>query len=68
MDSSNPEYREKLLGVLARLDQLVTDADVVLTGPGDAEIYARMEDIRKHVVEMRARVEAKLDRLAQSAG
>jgi hypothetical protein len=62
--SMNPEYREKLLAVLAKLDQLVTDADSVLAGPGDVEIYASMEDIREHLVEMRARVEAKLDRLA----
>jgi hypothetical protein len=58
------DYREKLLAVLAKLDQLVSDADAVLVGPGDAEIYAWMEDIREQLVEMRARVEAKLDRLA----
>jgi hypothetical protein len=39
----HPEYREKLLAVLAKLDQLVTDADAILAGPGDAEIYAWME-------------------------
>jgi len=59
----NAEYREKLLTVLAKLDQLVTDADV-LAGPEDVEIYAWMDDIRKQLVEMRARVEANLDRLA----
>jgi hypothetical protein len=60
----NLEYREKLLAVLARLDQLVTDADTVLAGPGGVEIYAWLEDIREQRVEMRARVEAKLDPLA----
>ncbi len=60
----HPEYREKLLAVLAKLDQLDSEADAVLAGPGDAEIYAWMEDVREHMVEMRARVEAKLDRPA----
>jgi hypothetical protein len=60
----NPEYREQLLAVLAKLDQLITDADEVLAGPGDADIFARMEDIREQLVETRARVEAKLDRAA----
>jgi hypothetical protein len=58
------EYREKLLAVLAHLDQLVTDADAILAGPGDAEIYAWVEDIREQLVETRAKVEEKLDRLA----
>jgi hypothetical protein len=61
----NPEYREKLLGALAKLGQLVSDADAVLAGPGDVEFYAWLEDIREQLVEMRARVEAKLDRLAR---
>ena len=44
---------------------LVTDSDAVLAGPGDVDIYARMEDIREQLVETRARVEEKLDRLAR---
>jgi hypothetical protein len=60
----NPEYRQKLLAVLAQLDQLVTDANAVLADPGDAGIYARMEDIREQLVETRAQVEEKLDRPA----
>lgn len=43
----HPQYREKLPAVLAKLDQFVTDADAVLAGPDDAEIYAWMEDIRE---------------------
>jgi hypothetical protein len=58
------EYREKLLAVLAKLVQLVTDADDVLEGSGDAEIYAWMEDIREQLVETRAKALEKLDRLA----
>ncbi len=57
----NNGYRERLLAVLAKLDRLVTAADALLAGPGDAEIYAWVEDIREHLVETRARVEAKLD-------
>jgi hypothetical protein len=63
--STHREYRKDLLTVLARLDQLITDADAVLAGPGDVEIYARMEDTREQLVEMLARVEEKLDRLAR---
>ena len=61
----NAEYRQRLLAVLAHLDQLVTDADAVLTDPGDADIYARVEDIREQLVEARATVEAKLDAAAR---
>jgi hypothetical protein len=61
----NPEYRQKLLAVQSQLDQLVTDADNVLVDTGDAGIYARMEDIREELVETRAQVEEKLDRLAR---
>ena len=43
----NPEYRQQLLAVLARLDQLATDAEAILAGPGDAEIYAMAEELRE---------------------
>lgn len=46
----NPEYREKLLAVLAKLDELVTEADAIPAAPGDAEIYAWMENSRKQLV------------------
>jgi hypothetical protein len=60
----NAEYRQKLLAVLAHLDQLVTDADAALADPGDAGIYAQLEDIREQLVEARAKVEEKLNQLA----
>jgi hypothetical protein len=56
------EYRKALLSVLARLDQLVTEADAILAAPGDAEIYAMAEDMREGFVAMQAKVESKLDR------
>jgi hypothetical protein len=58
------EYREKLLGVLAHLDQIVTEADAVLRDAADTDIYARMENVREERVETRAKVEEKLERLA----
>jgi hypothetical protein len=39
-----------------------TDADLTPGRPGDAEVYAMAEDLRELLVEMRAKVEAKLDR------
>ena len=61
----NPEYRKTLLAVLARLDQLQTEAEAILAEPGDAEIAAWAEELREMHVEMQAKVEEKLDRLAQ---
>ena len=58
------EYRVRFLAVLAHLDQLTSEADRILAGPGDAEIGAWAEELREHLVEMRAKVEEKLDRLA----
>jgi hypothetical protein len=51
---------------LARLDRMVTEADAILAGPGDAEIYAWAEELRELHVEMQAKVEAKLDRVTET--
>ena len=56
-----PEYRQKLLAVLAHLDQLTTDADIILADPGDVENAALAEELRELLVDMRAEVEAKLE-------
>jgi hypothetical protein len=56
--------RKELLTVLSRLDQLATDADTILAGPGHAEIYAMAEELRERLVDVRAKVEEKLQRLA----
>ena len=60
----NPEYRNALLAVLAHMDQLQADAEAILAKPGDAEIAAWAEELREMHVEMQAKVEEKLDRLA----
>ena len=58
----HPEYRQALLNVSARLDQMLAEADAILTGPGDAELHTMAEDMREWVVSMQAKVDSKLDR------
>jgi hypothetical protein len=55
-------YRQSLLAVLAKLDQLQSDTEQLLAAPGDADIAARLEELREFHVEMQALVEEKLDR------
>jgi hypothetical protein len=55
-------YRQSLLAVLAKLDQLQADTEKLLGAPGDADIAARLEELRELHVEMQALVEEKLDR------
>ena len=55
------DYQKALLSVLARLDQLTSDADALLAEPGDVENGAMAEELRELVVDMRAKVEAKLE-------
>ncbi len=50
-----------MLAILSRLDQLTTEADAILAGQGDVEIGVMAEELREHLVEMRAKVEEKLD-------
>jgi hypothetical protein len=59
-----PDYRQSLLSVLARLDQLSSDAEAILTEPGVVENGAMAEELRELLVDMRAKVESKLGRLA----
>jgi hypothetical protein len=56
------EYRNALLAILAKLDQLQADTEQLLGAPGDADIAARLEELREFHVEMQALVEEKLDR------
>ena len=56
-----PSLPLALLAILSRLDQLTTEAEAILAGPGDVEIGVWAEELREHLVEMRAKVEAKLD-------
>jgi hypothetical protein len=57
----HPDYRQRLLSILARLDQLSTEADAILREPGDTELLPMAEELRELAVDMRARGEAKLD-------
>jgi hypothetical protein len=62
MLAMNAEYRSGLLGLLCRLDQMTTDADAILAGPIDTDNLPLAEELRELLVEMRAKVEEKLDR------
>jgi hypothetical protein len=59
----HPDYRQALLSLLSRLDQLSTEADAILREPGDTELLPMAEELRELVVDMRAKVEAKPDRV-----
>ena len=54
--------RSQLLANLARLDQLTTEAEEILAGPADVEIGCMAEALREMLIDMRAKVEEKLDR------
>jgi hypothetical protein len=64
MAANNVEYRQALLTLLARLDQLGTGAEEILAEPADTELLPLAEELRELLVEMRAKVEEKLDQLA----
>jgi hypothetical protein len=61
-DDVNAEYRQSLLNISARLDQMLAEASAILAGPGDSELYMMAEDLREWVVMMQAKVEETLDR------
>jgi hypothetical protein len=58
------DYRNGLLSILARLDQLNTEADRILADPIHADIGAMAEELRELLVDMQAKVEEKVDQLA----
>jgi hypothetical protein len=59
-----PKYRLQLLAVLAHLDQLVSDADASLADPADADDHPLVQNVRKQLNDMRAKVEYKIDALS----
>jgi hypothetical protein len=63
VDRMPDTYRQSLLAILAKLDQLQSDTEQLLAAPGDADIGARLEELRVWHVEMQALMEEKLDRL-----
>jgi hypothetical protein len=58
----NAEYRQSLLNISSKLDQMLAEADAILAGPGDAELYCMTEDMREWIVTMQAKVEERLER------
>lgn len=58
----NPEYRERLLSILAHFDQLATETDAILGDSVDASNIPLAEELRELLADARAEVEAKLDR------
>jgi hypothetical protein len=58
------EYRRQLLAILARLDQMTTDAEKMLADPADSDNAAMIDELRELLVDMQANVEQKLDKLA----
>lgn len=57
------EYRQRLLAVLALLDQMQPCAEEIEREPVYAEIHAQAEELREMIVDLQATVEAKLDLL-----
>ncbi len=62
----HPDYRKALVAHLARLDRMESEADDILSGPADTSLVAQAEELRELIVEMRASVEEKLDRITEA--
>jgi hypothetical protein len=58
----NVEYCQRLLGILARLDRLETEANAILDELGDTDNIPMTLELVELLMDMRAKVEAKLDR------
>jgi hypothetical protein len=54
------DYRQALLGILSRLDQLTSEADQILAEPVYADVGMMAEELRELLVDMRAKVEENL--------
>ena len=55
------QHRISLLSLLARLDQLETQANEILGGPVYPDVGELAEELRELLIDMRARVEEHLD-------
>jgi hypothetical protein len=63
----HPDYRQKLLKLRAKYDQLIAKADAILAEPViEPEDDARAAKVRDILAAMRAKVKAKLDRVTES--
>jgi hypothetical protein len=60
-------YRQGLLNILSRLDQCETEAGKIVRNPIYPDVFARADEMREMLVELRALVEEKLDGLSSRA-
>jgi hypothetical protein len=60
----NPEYRNELIRILARSDQLHRCVEKVLNRPGDAEFYLLAAHVSVSLEDLQEQLEEKLDQLA----
>jgi hypothetical protein len=58
----NPDYRQRLLGIRARLDRPETDASALLDEPGDTDNIPTALKPVESLMDMRATIEANLGR------
>ena len=54
------EHRSQLLGLLARIDQLETQAGEIIAAPVYPDVGELEEELREVLVDMRAKVEQHL--------
>jgi hypothetical protein len=59
MNERLQEYRERLLAILAKLDQMPGDAEWVQAGPTYQEVV-QAEDLREDLIELQSLVAEKL--------
>ena len=65
MNERIQEYRERLLAVLAKLDQMQGDAEWIQAEPIYQEVSVQAEDLREELVEMQSLIAEKLNQLAE---
>ena len=58
------EQRRELLSLLSRADQLVADADKYMNNAPNAEAWCIAEEMREMLVELRARIDARIEHYA----
>jgi hypothetical protein len=53
----DPEYRQRLLCLLSKLDQLQSGAESILANPVAKSIAPRAEELRSLIIEMHAMID-----------
>ena len=59
------EYRERLLAILAKLNQMQADADWIQAEPIYQEVSVQAEDLREDLIELQSLISEKLHQLAE---